>query len=109
MCERGNLLVAHDCKAGPLHSDLRDAEQTRKTCEATNLLAACKILLTSWKHKDICKAARSRRRSKQDEIWRKPEGGTSIDNADVLRQVRYEDADKYEAGKTRLEYSGNSN
>lgn len=103
MCEKGQSLGAHDCKAGPLHSHLRDAEQTCKACEATNLLAACKILSTSWKHQDVCEGACSRRRSKQDEIGREAEGGTSVDDADVLREVRYEDADKYEAGKTRSE------
>jgi hypothetical protein len=103
MCVRRQYLGAHDCEAGPLHPDLRDAEQTCKACKATKFLTARKILSTGWKHQDVREGARSRRGSQEDEIWREAEGGTSVDDADVLREVRYEDADKYEAGKTRSE------
>lgn len=46
---------------------------------------------------DVREGARAGRRPKQDEVWREAERGTAVDDANVLWEVRYEDADKYEA------------
>ena len=92
--------IIHDCEAGPLHPDLRDAEYTCEACEPTDFFAACEIRSTSWEDEYVCKGARSGCRSKQDEIWRQAEGGTAVDDADVLREVGYEDADKDEARRS---------
>ena len=89
--------IIHDCEAGPLHPDLRDAEYTCETCKPTDLSATCEVRSTSWENEYVCKGARSGRRSKEDEVWRQPERGTAVDDSDVLREVGYEDADKDEA------------
>jgi hypothetical protein len=89
--------IIHDCEAGPLHPDLCDAEYTCEACEPTDFSAACEVRSTSWEDEYVGKGARSGRRSKQDEIWRQTERGTAVDDADVLREIGYEDADKDEA------------
>jgi hypothetical protein len=91
--------IIHDGEAGPLHADLGDAEYTCEACEPTNLSAACEVRSTSWENEYVCKGARSGRRSEQNEIWRQPERRTAVDDADVLREVGYEDAHKDEAGR----------
>ena len=97
VCGPSGFHIIHDCEAGPLHPDLRDAEYTCEACEPTDFSAACEIRSTSWEDEYVCKGARSGSRSKQDEIWRQAEGGTAVDDANVLREVGYEDADKDEA------------
>jgi hypothetical protein len=72
---------------------LRDPEYTCKACESTDLFAACNIRSTIGKHKYVCEGACPRRRSKQDEIWGEAERGAAVDDADVLWEVRYENAD----------------
>jgi hypothetical protein len=85
-----------------LHSDLRNPEYACEACEPTNLFAACEIRSACWEHKYICEGARSGRRSKQDEVWREAERRTAVDDADVLREVGYEDADKYESRRNGI-------
>ena len=80
-----------------MHSDLGDTEYTCKACEPTDLFATCKIRSTGWEHEYVREGARSGSRTKQDEIWREAEGGTPIDDADMLREVGYKDSDKDEA------------
>ena len=93
----------HYCEAGPLHSNLRYAEQTCKASEAINILAACKVCSTCWEHKYVGKSACSRRRPKEHEIWRQAERRTAVDDADVLREVGYQNADEDEATKMQSE------
>ena len=99
----GTSHALHHCEAGPLHSNLGDAEQTCKASEAINFFAARKVCSTCWKHKYVGKSARPRRRSKEHEVWRQAERRTSVDDTDVLWEVGYQNADKDEAMKTWLE------
>jgi hypothetical protein len=60
----------HYGKAKPLHTDLRNPQQTRNTLKRAHSLTASHISTRCWQHKYIRESACARCCSEEDEEWR---------------------------------------
>ena len=86
---------SHKGEADPLHSQLGNAEQSGKTVERLQLLAAGYIIARLLEEQDVGEARRGGCGAQEDEVGRDAFGGAPGDNSDHLRQIADQEADDY--------------
>lgn len=95
-------LDIHDVETNTLHSHLENAQQHGKTRQTRDLATAGDIAGAFREDEDVSEGRGAGCGPEQDEIWRDAEGAAQLYDANVLREVREDDADEYQARVCQL-------
>lgn len=97
-----DLRRSHHTEAEPLHTDLRDSQESSSTFKCTNGLAAGHICTRSRQDKYVRERTCSGCSAEEDEVWRDAFGGAARNDSVMLREVGDKDSEQNQASRYQM-------